>query len=76
MNDLKSSQQSVSYQISNQNCPYEAQDDLDSMITNLKTEVFEKQQSAKDYCALEAKLRQLQNDIQLISDQKNIYNRK
>ena len=70
MNDLNCSQHSVTYQISNPNCRYEIQDELDSMITNLKAEIFEKQQNAKDYCALEAKFHQLKNDIQLLSDQK------
>ena len=70
MNDLKCSQHSVTYQISNPNCRYEVQDELDSMITNLKAEIFEKQQSAKDYCALEAKINKLQNEICFISDQK------
>ena len=44
--------------------------ELDCIITNLKAELFEKQQNAKDYCALEAKFRQLQNEIHLLSDQK------
>ena len=70
MNDLNCSQHSVTYQISNTNCRYDVQDELDLMITNLKAEIFEKQQNAKDYCALEAKFHQLQNDIQLLSDQK------
>ena len=70
MNDLNCSQHSVTYERSNPNCRYEVQDELDSIITNLKAEVFDKQQNAKDYCALEAKFRQLQNEIQLLSDQK------
>ncbi len=53
----------------NQNCFYHTQCVIDSKINNLKTDIFEKEKS-KDYCLLESKLRQLQNDIQLLSQEK------
>ena len=71
MNDLNcSNYNSVTYQITNPNCCSIEPDELDLMITNLKSEIFEKQQNGKDYCALENKFRQLQNDIQILADQK------
>ena len=71
MNDLNNSNyHSVTYQITNPNYCCGEQDELDLMITNLKAEIFEKQQNGKDYCALENKFRQLQNEIQMLADQK------
>ena len=71
MNDLNcSNYHSVTYQITNPNCCSPEPDELDLMITNLKSEIFEKQQNGKDYCALENKFHQLQNEIQILSDQK------
>ena len=49
---------------------YENQDDLDMLITKLKSEIFEKQQNGKDYNALEGRFLQLKNDISLISKEK------
>ena len=70
MNELNSSQ-SLTYQLStNKNCKFDNLNDLDLMIANLKSDIFEKQQNEKDYCALESKFNQLQNDIKFISDQK------
>ena len=71
MNDLNcSNNNSITYQIINPACCIDGQDELDLMITNLKAEIFERQQNAKDYCALENKFRQLKNDIQLLSEKK------
>ena len=70
MNELNSSNHSSIYQISTPNYCCDYQDDLDLMITHLKTEIFEKEQNAKDYCALENKIKQLQNEIHMLSDQK------
>ena len=70
MSVLNCSRHSATYQFTNPNCCYDVQDELDLMITNLKTEIFEKQQNCKDYCALENKFRQLQNDIRCLSEQK------
>ena len=44
--------------------------ELDCIITKLKAELFEKQQNAKDYCSLEAKVIQLQNEIKCLCDEK------
>ena len=70
MKNLNCSNHSNNYQISDKDCCCESQDELDLMITHLKTEIFEKEQSAKDYCTLENKLKQLQNEIQCLSEQK------
>ena len=56
MNDLNCSNHSVTYQILNKNCCCDVQDEFDLAITHLKSEIFERQQNAKDYCALENKL--------------------
>ena len=74
MKDLnRSNNQPFTYQISkNKNpiCYCGEQDELDQMIINLKAEIFEKQQNARDYCALENKFLQLRNDIKIIADEK------
>ena len=68
--------QTKTYQISNQNPSkradylYENQDELDMLITKLRSEIFEKQQNGKDYNALEGKFLQLKNDISIISKEK------
>ena len=68
--------QSKTYQIQNKSQPkrvdylYENQDDLDMLITKLRSEIFEKQQNGKDYNALEGKFLQLKNDISIISKEK------
>jgi hypothetical protein len=76
-NQTKIVKKPATYQITNQSQPkrnndflYENQDDLDMMITKLKSELFEKQQNGKDYNALEGKFRQLKNEISLISKEK------
>ena len=66
----------TTYQISNQNASkrneflYENQEDLDTLLTKLKSEIFERQQNSKDYNALEGKFRQLKNDIAFIGKEK------
>ena len=76
-NQTKIVKKPATYQITNQSQPkrnndflYENQDDLDMMITKLKSEIFEKQQNGKDYNALEGKFRQLKNEISLINKEK------
>ena len=71
MSDCNCSCISTSHEICHNGCYCENICELDCVIANLKAELFEKQQNAKDYCALEAKFIQLQNDIKLLSDQKN-----
>lgn len=43
---------------------------MDDEIAKLKSDLFERQQNERDYCALESKFRQLQNDLQLLSEEK------
>ena len=68
--------QTKTYQIQNKVQPkrveyiYDKQDDLDMLITKLRSEIFEKQQNGKDYNALEGKFLQLKNDISIISKEK------
>ena len=68
--------QTKTYQIQNKAQPkrveyiYDKQDDLDMLITRLRSEIFEKQQNGKDYNALEGKFLQLKNDISIISKEK------
>ena len=70
------SNKSKTYQISKQNPSkrpefiYENQDDTDMLITKLKSDIFEKQQNAKDYNSLENKFIQLKNDIAIINKEK------
>ena len=45
---------------------------MDCLITNLKSELFEKMQNAKDYCSLEAKVLQLQKEINALNDEKRL----
>lgn len=68
MSDCNCSCSTISYDPCNNGCCY---DELDCMIASLKSELFEKQQNVKDYCALESKCVQLQNDIQAVCDAKN-----
>ena len=46
--------------------------EMDCLIANLKSELFAKRQNAKDYCALEAKVIQLQKDINSLNDEKKL----
>ena len=59
------------YDVCHNGCCNENLCELDCIIANLKSELFERQQNMRDYCALESKFIQLQNDIKLLSDQKN-----
>ena len=44
--------------------------ELDCIIANPKSELFEKQQNIKDYFSLVSKVIQIQNDIKLLCEQK------
>ncbi len=68
MSDCNCSYSQISYDPCNNGCCY---DELDCMIANLKSELFERQQNVKDYCALESKCAQLENDIQAVCEVKN-----
>ena len=61
----------ISYDICHNGCCCDNSCELDCIITNLKSELFAKQQNIKDYCALQSKFLQLQNEIKCLSDQKN-----
>ena len=51
-------------------CCQDICENMDDEIAQLKSDLFERQQNEKDYCALESKFRQLQNDLQLLSEEK------
>ena len=51
-------------------CPCRNVCNIDCEISNLECQVNQKLQNEKDYCSLESKFRQLQNDIQLLSEEK------
>ena len=44
--------------------------EMDCIIAKLKSELFEKMQNAKDFCSLEAKVIQLQNQINALNEEK------
>ena len=71
MSDCNCSCTPVSYEVCHNGCCCENICELDCVLSNLKSELFEKQQNVKDYCALEAKFIQLQNDLKMLSDEKN-----
>ena len=71
MTDCNCSCNSISYEVCHNGCCQENLCELDCIIANLKSELFAKQQNAKDYCSLEAKYLQLQNDLKLLAEQKN-----
>ena len=71
MSDCNCSNNEITYEVCNNGCCCDNLCDLDYMISNLKSEIFEKQQNIKDYCALEAKVIQLQNDLKMLCDEKN-----
>ena len=50
----------------------EIRDELDLLITNLKSDIFDKQQNRKDYNTLLNKYNQLQEEISFISSEKQI----
>ena len=53
------------YEINNNSNP-----DQDRLISQLKAEIFEKEQNQKDFCQLQSKYRNLQNELQLLSEAK------
>lgn len=63
---------SLSYNVCPNLCCQENLCDMDCLITNLKSELFEKMQNAKDYCSLEAKVLQLQKEINALNDEKRL----
>ena len=60
----------VTLEVCHSGCCCDNSSELDCIIANLKSELFEKQQNAKDYCSLESKVIQIQNDIKLLCEQK------
>ena len=71
MSDCNCSCNSTQYEFCHNGFCCENIGELDCIIANLKSELFEKQQNIKDYCSLESKFIQLQNDFKMLSDQKN-----
>ena len=63
---------SLSYNVCPNLCCHDNLCEMDCLIDNLKSELFEKMQKAKDYCLLESKVLQLQKDINLLSEEKRI----
>jgi len=61
---------STFYEVCHNGCCCDNFSELDCVIANLKNQLFEKQQNVRDYCALESKFIQLQNDIKILCDQK------
>ena len=58
------------YEVCHNGCCCEDLCELDRIIANLKTELFERQQNMRNYCELESKYIQLQNDFQSLCNQK------
>ena len=53
------------------NSPLYKNNDKDELITELKSQVFALEQSSKDYNSLQAKSRQLSNELSLITEERN-----
>ena len=70
MSECNCSCSPVTFEVCHNGCCCDNSSELDCIIANLKSELFEKQQNVKDYCALESKVIQLQNDIKLLCEQK------
>ena len=70
MEDCNCNCSTTIYQVCHNGCCDDNLCELDRIIANLKTELFERQQNLRNYCELESKCIQLQNDIQSLSDQK------
>ena len=51
------------YEMYNNNCP-----EQDAIISQLKAEIFEKEQNEKDFNLLQSKFRNLQNELQILSE--------
>ena len=71
MRPIQSSQNSFhgnnsTYELSNS----DANPEKDLLISQLKTEIFEKEQNEKNFNLLQSKFRNLQNDLQLLSEEK------
>ena len=71
MQDCNCKSSTTIYEVCHNGCCNENLCELDCIIANLKSELFERQQNIRDYCALESKFIQLQNAVKLLSDQKN-----
>ena len=63
---------SLSYSVCPNACCHENLCEMDCLIDNLKSELFEKMQKAKDYCLLESKVLKLQKDIDLLNEEKRL----
>ena len=59
------------YKVSDQNLYENKGNEFNTILTKLKAEVFGKEQSRKDYNALENRYQQLKNEISIISSDKN-----
>ena len=62
----------LSYNICPAVCCHENLCEMDCIIANLKSELFEKMQNSKDYCSLEAKVLEIQKDINALNDEKRL----
>ena len=63
---------SLSYNVCPNLCCHENLCEMDCIIANLKSELFEKTQNAKDYCALEAKVLNLEKEINALNEEKRL----
>ena len=63
---------SISYSVCPKICCQENLCEMDCIIANLKSELFEKMQNAKDYCSLEAKVLKLEKDINALNEEKRL----
>ena len=63
---------SLSYNVCPNACCHENLCEMDCLIDNLKSELFEKIQKTKDYCLLESKVLKLQKDIDLLNEEKRL----
>ena len=72
MSDCDCNCSCCSYEICHNGCCCSCENicELDCIIANLKNELFEKQQNVRDYCSLQAKYVQLQNDLKDLCDEK------
>jgi len=71
MTDCSCSCVTPTYGICHSGCCCQTSCELDCILSNLKAELFEKQNNAKDFCALQSRFIQLQNDIKALTQEKN-----
>ena len=72
MKDCNCNCSPLSFKVCPNICCHENLCEMDCLIANLKSELFEKMQNAKDYCSLEAKVLNLQKDINALNEEKRI----